>query len=190
MLLDPMFPRLAVFLDSPRHVIDIGCGYGVPAVWLLSLFPQAKVYGLDPDRRRVAIAVRAFGDRGSAAVGKAPDLPAASPDRVDTALLLDMIHLISDDELRLMLRRLYDKIVPGGKLILRATVPSRRPVPWLRRVEEWRMKTLRLTSRFRSSEEVTAVLSEAGFTVELNEPTALGREETWFICRRSRQEHR
>jgi SAM-dependent methyltransferase len=190
MLLDPMFPRLATFLDSPRHVIDIGCGYGVPAVWLLSLFPQAKVYGLDPDRRRVAIAVRAFGDRGSAAVGKAPDLPAASPDRVDTALLLDMIHLISDDELRLMLRRLYDKIVPGGKLILRATVPSRRPVPWLRRVEEWRMKTLRLTSRFRSSEEVTAVLSEAGFTVELNEPTALGREETWFICRRSRQEHR
>ena len=107
MLLDPMFPRLASFLHSPRHIIDIGCGYGVPAVWLLSLFPQAKVYGLDPDRRRVTIAARAFGDRGSAAVGKAPDLPAASPDQVDTALMLDMIHLISDDELRLTLQRLY-----------------------------------------------------------------------------------
>jgi uncharacterized protein len=190
MLLDPMFPRLASFLDSPRHVIDIGCGYGVPAVWVLSLFPQAKVYGLDPDRRRVAIAARAFGDRGSAAVGKAPDLPAASPDQVDTALLLDMIHLISDDELRLMLRRLYDKIVPGGRLILRATVPSRKPVPWLRRIEEWRMKTLHLTPHFRSSEEVTALLSEAGFMVDLSEPTALDREETWFVCRRSRQEYR
>jgi uncharacterized protein len=189
MRLDPMFPRVAAFLDSPRHVIDIGCGYGVPAVWLLSLFPQAKVYGLDPDRRRVAIAARAFGDRGSAAVGKAPDLPAASPDQVDTALLLDMIHLISDDELRLTLRRLYDKIVPGGKLILRATVPSRKPVPWLRRIEEWRMKTLHLTSCFRSGEEVTALLSGAGFMVELKEPTALDREETWFICRRSRQEY-
>ena len=41
-LLDPMFPRLASFLHSPRHMIDIGCGYGVPAVWLLSLFPRGK----------------------------------------------------------------------------------------------------------------------------------------------------
>ena len=186
-LLDPMFPRLASFLDSPRHMIDIGCGYGVPAVWLLSLFPQANVYGLDPDRRRVAIAARAFGDRGSASVGKAPDLPAAFPDQVDTALMLDMIHLISDDELRLTLQRLYDKIMPEGKLILRATVPSRKRVPWLRRVEEWRLKALNVTPHFRSSAEVTALLSEAGFMVEFKKPTALDREETWFICRRSMQ---
>lgn len=186
MLLDPMFPRLASFLHSPRYIIDIGCGYGVPAVWLLSLFPQAKVYGFDPDRRRVTIANRAFGDRGSAAVGKAPDLPAASPDQVDTALMLDMIHLISDDELRLTLQRLYDKIVPEGKLILRTTVPSRKCVPWLRRIEEWRLKALHLTSHFRSSEEVTTLLSEAGFMVELKEPTALDREETWFVCERAK----
>jgi hypothetical protein len=120
-------------------------------------------------------------------VGKAPGLPAASPDRVDTAMMLDIIHLISDDELKLTLRRLYDKIVPGGKLILRTTVPSRKPVPWLRRVEEWRMKMLHLTPHFRSSEKVTDLLSEAGFLVELKEPTALNREETWFICRRFRQ---
>jgi predicted exporter/SAM-dependent methyltransferase len=188
-LLDPMFPRLASFLDPPRHVIDIGCGYGVPAVWLLSLFPQAKVYGLDPDRRRVAIAGRAFGDRGSAAVGKAPDLPAGCPDQVDTALMLDMIHLISDDELRVTLQRLYDKMFSGGKLILRTTVPSRKPVPWLRRIEEWRLRALHLTPHFRSSEEVTALLSETGFMVELKEPTAMDREETWFICRRARREH-
>ncbi|HVP78962.1 MAG TPA: methyltransferase domain-containing protein [Thermodesulfobacteriota bacterium] len=188
-LLDPMFPRLASFLDSPRTIIDIGCGYGVPAVWLLSLFPGAKVYGLDPDRRRVAIAARAFGDRGLAAVGKAPDLPPDSPDWVDAALMLDMTHLISNDELRLTLQRLYDKIVPEGRLILRTTVPSRKPVPWLRRVEEWRLKALHLTPHFRSIEEVTTLLSEAGFLVELKEPTALDREETWFICRRSGRGH-
>ncbi len=188
-LLDPMFPQLASFLHSPRHMIDIGCGYGVPAVWLLSLFPEAKVYGLDPDPRRVRIAARAFGDRGSATVGKAPDLPAACPDQVDTVLMLDMIHLVSDDELRLTLQRLNDKIVPDGKLILRTTVPSRKRVPWLRRIEEWRLKALHLTPHFRSSEEVEALLSEAGFVVELKEPTALNREETWFICRRARWKH-
>jgi trans-aconitate methyltransferase len=187
MLLDPMFSRLANFIDSPHHIIDIGCGYGVPTVWLLSLFPQAKVYGLDPDYRRVTIAARAFGDRGAAEAGRAPDLPAASPEQVDTALMLDMIHLISDEELRLTLQRLYDKIVPGGKLILRTTVPSRKPVPWLRRIEEWRLKALNVTPHFRSSDEVTAILSEARFMVELKEPTALNREEIWFICRRARE---
>ena len=185
--LDPMFPRLASFLDSPRHIIDIGCGYGVPAVWLLSLFPQAKVYGLDPDRRRVAIAARVFGGRGSATVGRAPDLPAALPDRVDTALMLDMIHLISDDDLRLMLRRLNDKIEPEGKLILRATVPSRKRVPWLRRIEEWRLRAMKATPHFRSGEGVTALLCETGFMVELKEPAAVDREETWFICRRAKR---
>jgi predicted exporter/SAM-dependent methyltransferase len=184
-LLDPMFPRLASFLHSPRHVIDIGCGYGVQAVWLLSLFPSAKVYGIDPDPKRVRIANRAFGDRGSATVGKAPDLPAASPDQVDTVLILDMIHLISDDELRLTLQRLYHKILPEGRLILRTTVPSPKRVPWLRWIEESRLKMLNLKPHFRSSEEVMALISEAGFRVELKERTAVGREETWFICQRA-----
>jgi uncharacterized protein len=183
-LLDPMFPRLASFVPSPSHIIDIGCGYGIPAVWLLSFFPQAKVYGLDPDLRRVRIANRAFGDRGSATVGKAPDLPETFPDQVDTVLILDMIHLISDDELRLTLQRLHRKILPEGKLILRTTVPSRKRVPWLRWIEEWRLKMLCLKPHFRSSEEVMAMISESGFRVELTEPTAADREETWFICRR------
>jgi len=183
-LLDPMFPRLGSFVHSPTQMIDIGCGYGIPAVWLLSLFPQAKVYGLDPDPKRVRIANRAFGDRGSATVGKAPDLPEAFPDQADTVLMLDMIHLISDDELKLTLERLHRKILSEGKLLLRATVPSRKRIPWLRWIEERRLKMLSLTPHFRSSEEVTALLSEAGFRVELMEPIAVGREETWFICRR------
>jgi len=182
-LFDPMFPRLASFVQSPGHIIDIGCGYGIPAVWVLCLFPRAKVYGLDPDPKRVRIASRAFGDRGSATVGKAPDLPEASPDQVDTALMLDMIHLISDDDLRLTLQRLHRKILPEGRLILRTTVPSLKRIPWLRRIEEWRLKMLSLRPYFRSSEEVMALISEAGFRVELTEPTAVGREETWFICR-------
>jgi hypothetical protein len=108
---------------------------------------------------------------------------------VDTVLMLDMIHLISDDELRLTLQRLYDKIVPEGKLILRATVPSRKRVPWLRRIEEWRLKAMKAAPHFRPAEEVTALLSSAGFAVELTEPAAQDREETWFICRRARWGH-
>jgi len=37
------------------------------------------------------------------------------------------------------------------------------------------------TPRWRSKERVIEMLGTAGFKVELVEPTAQGREETWFI---------
>jgi hypothetical protein len=93
--------------------------------------------------------------------------------------------MLSDDELRLTLQRLRNKMSPEGKLILRTTVPSQKRIPWLRWIEERRLKILSLIPHFRSSEAVMALISGAGFRVELTEPTAAGREETWFICRRS-----
>ena len=54
MRLDPMFPRLAEFLREPRRIIDIGCGYGVPSIWILELFPSATVCGHRSGRRKGA----------------------------------------------------------------------------------------------------------------------------------------
>jgi SAM-dependent methyltransferase len=181
-LLDPMFPRLADYLESPRHVIDIGCGYAIPAVWLLSLYPRAKVFGIDPDRKRVAIAIRALGNRGTAEIGSAPDLPAAAPAKVDTVLMLDMIHLLSDDELRLTLQRIEERLEPGGRLILRATIPSRKRLSWLRRLEEWRLRAARATPHYLPVEALSTLLTEAGLTVTRVEEAATDREELWFIA--------
>jgi predicted exporter/SAM-dependent methyltransferase len=182
LLLDPMFPRLAGFLPAPRRIIDIGCGYGIPAVWLLSLYPQAEVYGIEPDQKRVAIAARAMGGRGQINVGRTPDLPPSAPVHVDTALMLDIIHLISDDELRLTFQRLHERLETAGRLILRATVPSREPVPWLRRLEVWRMRSAHLTPHFRTVFEITTLLALAGFTVAMVEPDTDEREEVWLVA--------
>ena len=72
--LDPMFPRLAAFMKDPRRILDIGCGYGVPSVWLLELFPAATVSCIDPDGERIRVAGRALGPRGEARTGRAPEL--------------------------------------------------------------------------------------------------------------------
>jgi predicted exporter/SAM-dependent methyltransferase len=182
LLMDPMFGRLAGYLPSPRRIIDIGCGYGVPAVWLLCLHPQARLFGMDPDPDRVTVAIRALGDRGSAEIGAAPDLPTMAPEKVDTALMLDMLHLISDDALRLTFQRLQERLEHGGRLVIRATVPLRQAVPWLRRIEQWRLRTARLTPHYRTVAEITFLLQQAGLTVVLLEPDAEGREEIWFVA--------
>ena len=62
-----MFSELPRFFESSRQlrtVIDIGCGFGVPACWLIENFAELNIYGLDPDNNRVRIASRALGPRG------------------------------------------------------------------------------------------------------------------------------
>ena len=181
-LCDPMFPRLADLVSSPRRIVDIGTGYGVPAVWLLELYPEARVYGLDPDEERVRIASWAIGDRGIVQTGRAPDLPDL-PDLPDTALMLDMIHLISDEDLKLILQRLHAALKPGGRLIIRLTVPVANAFSWGRWIEDHvRLRFQGLKSWYRSSEKITMLLAEVGFISKIQEATAPGREGTWFVA--------
>ena len=181
-LCDPMFPRLADFLHAPRTVIDIGTGYGVPAVWLLELFPGARLFGIEPDGARARIASRVIGSRGSVQVGRAPDIPAV-PEPADAALLLDMLHYLTDDEARLTLVRLREKLHPGASLIVRVTIPSHERASVQRFIETTRLKVLGIVSFFRTAQQVRALISGAGFSITCEEPTAPGREEIWFIAR-------
>lgn len=181
-LLDPMFPRLADFVKDPGVVIDIGTGYGVPAVWLLELYPQARIYGLEPDRKRVRFASRAIGTQGVVTVGGAPDMPEV-PGKADTALILDMIHFLDDEELRLTLRRLHERLRPDGVLIIRVTVPSALPFPRKRWFETTRMRLYKGRPHFRTKEELLSILGESGFPVLRTEAGAPGQEEEWFIAR-------
>lgn len=185
--LDPMFPRLATLVKDPRRILDIGCGYGIPSVWLLELFPEASVLGIDPAPERVRVAGRAIGPRGEARTGRAPDLKDL-PDKADTALILDVIHMLDDGQLRETLAVLHDKLCPGGRLILRATVPTACATPWMRRVEEFRLRRNRLSPHYRSCDALAAMLAAAGFVVITSESAAPGSEEVWFVAERTRTE--
>ena len=182
-LIDPMFKELAKYVQNPRRIIDIGCGYGIPATWLLEIYPQAQVYGLEPDEERVRIASYAIGERGRVEVGRAPDLPACEGE-VDTVIMLDMLHLISDDELNLVLQRIFQKFSAGGTLLIRVTVPSNIKIPWKRRIESFRLRLAHMPERFRSKEEITRFIASAGFAIEIHDSGDSSVEEKWFVARK------
>jgi SAM-dependent methyltransferase len=179
-MIDPMFKELDKYVQNPRRIIDIGCGYGIPAVWLLEINPSAQVYGLEPDEIRVLIASHAIGTRGSVEIGRAPALPGVEG-FVDYVLMLDMLHLISDEELQLVLRRIYDKLEAGGTLLIRATVPSNKKVPWKRWIETARLKLTHIQKRFRSEKELVAFMEKTGFVVSVHASDTKGIEEKWFV---------
>ncbi|NPU83519.1 MAG: methyltransferase domain-containing protein [Syntrophaceae bacterium] len=184
--LDPMFPRLASFVSGPRRILDIGCGYGIPSSWLLEIHPDARVFGIDPDSDRVRVASRAIGGRGEMTVGKAPNLPSLQGP-VDTALLLDVVHMLDDGELRLTLDRIAAVLEPGGVLVLRAIVPAFPAPSPERRFEERRLKRQGGQARFRTVEEVRRSIEETGLRVGLPESMSPDREVWWFIARKPRE---
>jgi uncharacterized protein len=182
---DPMFPKLAEFINSPgnklpKKIIDIGCGYAAPTAWLLALYPDARVFAVEPDERRAMIASRVIGTQGVVVTAGAPDLP--SPEvKSDTALLLDMIHYLNDSDLRATLKWIHANLIRKGSLIIRVTIPSEKKFPWERKLENIRVKLLKTTAYFRTEAELCKIIKSAGFTIKLIEPSGKNREETWII---------
>ena len=175
MRFDPLYPRLADLMKAPCLILDIGCGYGLASAWLLELYPSARVHAVDPEPKRVLFASRVIGKQGVAVMGRAPDLHGL-PDRADMALLLDVIHLLTDDDLHTTLRKLHDHLDRGGLLFIRVQVPQEPGYSWQSRIAAFRYRVLGLTPVFRSQEEIKTIVSAAGFKVAIAEPDAPGRD--------------
>ncbi len=168
-------------------------GYLVAAAsWLLELFPEARIYGIEPDYRRVRVASRALGRKGVIKVGAAPDLPDV-PEKADTAMILDVIHMLSDEDLRLTLIGLREKLREEGRLVLRATLSAdiksgpgaaqQKHIIFKRLIEVTRIRIFKGICDFRTEQHLREILDEAGFEVTMMEQSAPGHEEFWFISR-------
>jgi predicted exporter/SAM-dependent methyltransferase len=179
--LDPMFARLGDFLPSEGTILDIGCGHGVASAWMLARSDRLHLVGLEPDEDRATTARFVLGDRGTVHEGAAPDeLPEV---RAAAVVCLDVIHHLDDAGLAKTLAHVRKCLVPGGTAIFRATVPAPGPTPFYRWVETRRLALARLVPHYRRREEIVKAMLAAGLRVEGVEPTAPGREETWFIAK-------
>ena len=181
LMLDPMFPRLAGFMRAPRVILDVGTGFGIPAVWLLELFPGARLYGIEPDRKRARFASMAIGQRGAVTAGLAPQIPEA-PQKADTITMLDMLHYLSDGDLALTLSRLREAAAAECRLVIRATIPAMAQSAWTTRGEQLRLRIFKIPSYYRPVADIEKALLKAGFRVTKIEPSAPGRDEKWIIA--------
>ena len=183
---DPLFselPHLLAGCTAIRRILDIGCGYGVPACWCLEHLPGTTVIGVDPDPDRVRVAARAAGDRGEMIVGAAPDLPdLAQP--VDVVLLLDMSHYLDEHQLAATLRRSWELLTEGGMLLVRFVVrpQEKRSKCWY--LEDWRVRISGRRPWYRRPEDLNRLLAESGF-VDLKLEAAINSELFWMVGRKA-----
>ncbi len=186
---DPMFKELPRMLAHRKHVatmLDIGCGYGVPACWCLEYFTQARIYGIDPDPERVRVAAIGTGERGRITVGWAPDLPVV--DRpIDVVLLLDMLHHLDDATVSTLLKKSYMALDHQGILVTRFVImPSGRP-SWSWHLEDRRIKIAGRNPWYRAGEKIAQMLQEAGFMISIHEVSEGNPELVWIVGRADKE---
>lgn len=180
---DPMFvdlPRMLAARQDIRMIVDIGCGYGVPACWCVESFPEVRIAAIDPDPERVRVAGLALGARGEVIQGWAPVMPELADGSADVVLLLDMLHYVDDATVEALLQRSFRMLAPGGILVTRCSVVSGGRRSWAWRLEEARIRMSGHRPWFRSPDALAGLLATAGFAVVVNEVTA-NPELAWLV---------
>lgn len=131
---DPVFAGLLEYGLIPDHarILDIGCGQGLLASWLLSAkamhdsghwppqWPAApkpqSIHGIELMPRDVQRAQRAL---GNAATFTAGDMCKTEFGKADVVVILDVLHYVSIAAQNDVLRRIRDALAPDGLLLLR-----------------------------------------------------------------------
>jgi SAM-dependent methyltransferase len=185
---DPVFKEILQkgLIPSDSHVLDIGCGQGLLASWLLAAERTAQgyqwpadwapapngvsVHGIElmpADVLRAKKALEAHQDRLTFHAG---DMCTTDFEKAQTAVILDVLHYVPYAAQEDVLLRVRDALLPAGLLILRI---GDAEGGWGFKVSNWVDTVVTLArghglSRLycRPLSEWISVLGELGFSVE------------------------
>jgi SAM-dependent methyltransferase len=120
---------MAAFIDfaaaSEKPVVDIGAAYGVATIPALSV--GASVIAVDTDHRHLEILRTQLNAEGQA---RLTTLAASFPEdtnfennSISAFLVARVLHFFSPDRLQLAAKKLFDWLVPGGKVFITGESP-------------------------------------------------------------------
>ena len=168
---DPLFAAIAPMLvDSPRGLLDVGCGLGLFGQYLRECGFRARYCGVDLDAKKIAEARRAAQGDGldlEFTTGDATSLPSFSGD----VALLDVLHYLSAADQQRALAEAGARVPPGGLMMIRNVLRERS---WRFRAtiaEERFARALRWmrypATNYPEREEIEAPLRASGFVTRV-----------------------
>ncbi len=163
-------PFAAVEAVVPREgvVVDAGCGFGLFAALLALGAPQRTVRGYDIDARKIRQAHVLFDAIPNVSFAEA-DLADAVLPAANVVVFYDVLHHLRDAAVERTLADAYDRLTPGGMLVVKENDTE----PRLKRALSEGVEHLAVGAgitrsdpwRFRSQAEWVRTLERAGFRV-------------------------
>ncbi|MCC8036413.1 MAG: 1-acyl-sn-glycerol-3-phosphate acyltransferase [Rikenellaceae bacterium] len=180
----------------PREgrIVDIGCGYG-PLPFMLSMLSESRnITGIDYDSEKIMVARRSFlcGERTTFICGDASryDLP-----RADVYILNDMLHYLDYPAQEKLLGQCFDKVLDGGKIIIRDGDSSERKRHSITKLtEKWSTRITGFNKagsglNFTSTDRLARIVEAYGFEMEVFENDKHTSNKIYIATRqRSRDE--
>lgn len=113
--------EIGQYLPERGRVLDIGCGFGLFALYYAQRSPERQVVGFDLSERRVQTARHAAADLGLTNaefhIGDARGISSLEP--FDAIYLLDVLHHIPVDVVPSLLSSIHDALPLGGILVVK-----------------------------------------------------------------------
>lgn len=170
-------------VTEAETVLDLGCGTGLLAEYIAAIVgPDGLVVGIDPLAFRIEIANRRTRSNLNFKTGNASDLTEFSPDTFDVACMNAVFHWLP--EKREPLRQIIRVLKKGGRLGI-STGSKESPNP-LHSIKERALSrapynqypaVLEAVVHRVSVQELTSLLTEAGFEMKTIETRPVARHE-------------
>jgi hypothetical protein len=184
---DVMFKEMLDLLPptdaSIQTIMDIDTGYGVPSCWLLQRYPNARVFGIEPEPDCVRVANLALGQSGKVEQGLAPRIPDI-PHTADAVFMLDMCHFLSNEDFQLTLARLYEKLRDGGHFFVRAVLEPQPPLSLAWRLDLLRMKLKGARPYHRPLATIIDIIKNNRFDVLSSQFSGGQKDMAWIVARK------
>jgi 2-polyprenyl-3-methyl-5-hydroxy-6-metoxy-1,4-benzoquinol methylase len=159
--------EIGQYIPAHGAILDIGCGFGLFALYFASERPRITIHGFDLSPRRVEMASRAadrLGVRNATFhVGDAAAFKLNEP--IATAYMLDIIHHIPQASVGPLIQTIATNLRPGGRIVIKDIEPS----PAYKLAFTWVLDKLldpRAPVRYWAPEEVHPLMESLGLEVK------------------------
>jgi 2-polyprenyl-3-methyl-5-hydroxy-6-metoxy-1,4-benzoquinol methylase len=158
--------EIGQYIPERGDVLDVGCGFGLFALYFASQRPGVTIQGFDLNARRIEMATKAAERLGirnvSFRVGDAAAFHFEQP--LAFAYMLDLVHHIPQPAVKTLLRTIADNLQPGGRIIIKDIEPS----PAYKLAFTWaldKLMDLRAPVRYWAPDEIHPMMASLGFEV-------------------------
>lgn len=148
--------------DSGR-VVDLGCGFGLFTLWFAQRRPQCQFVGIDSSARRIRAAqllAETLGVRN--ATFECGDVVLCETGSINGAYCIDLLHHIPPEASERLLRRLFERLDPNGKIVVKDVTTRPRAMLYFTYVLDF-LVSPKDTFYYRDATLWSALLGDIGF---------------------------